>query len=70
MPELVVSVLLEPGARLAGAFAARLLKLSRDRVAFAAVLQLVSLVEEEEQNTYFSLITATIPAWQCFPCEQ
>lgn len=42
VPELVVPVLLlEPGARLADAFAAMFLKFSSDRVAFAAVLDVL-----------------------------
>lgn len=39
VPELVVPAAPPPGARLAEALAARLWKLARDRLAFAAVLQ-------------------------------
>lgn len=60
-----------PGAVLEEAWAARDLKLARERVALAAVLEneglafrFIVICVRHRCKTHFSLITITIPDWQ------
>ena len=71
----VVPAAAEPGTMMVSVLASSL-KFARDRVELAAVLSKLSVTSiptltiARTSSTHFSLMTMTIPAWQCLPWAQ